>query len=105
MAVISFQIINLNQSRRTRLDLHSLAQSLAEAFGSVTNQLAQIEELPHVLKELGVGGVQLMPQKTVQESIVEHIFNIFAKKRQENQQELSAAPIVEGSDATQESSS
>lgn len=60
---------------KLRGEMLQLGPVLGGAFQSLQGQLEQIADLPEVLK--GVGGVQLMPQKSFGEIMVEHITNHF----------------------------
>lgn len=60
---------------KLRGELGQLGPALGGAFQSLQAQLEQIADLPEVLK--GVGGVQLMPQKSFGEIMVEHLTNHF----------------------------
>jgi hypothetical protein len=70
--IVSFNTWHVLKLRR---EMVQLGPALGGAFQSLQGQLEQIADLPEVLK--GVGGVQLMPQKSFGEIMVEHITNHF----------------------------
>lgn len=113
-ALASTFIVSFNTWHVLKLrgEITQLGPALGGAFQSLQGQLEQIADLPEVLK--GVGGVQLMPQKSFGEIMVEHLTNHFFGGKED--QPLSDAdpdpqawppvesepPLVEGSSKVSE---
>lgn len=72
--------VTLYQTRRTRIELHGLAEGIANAYGNINENMKSIAELPEVMKDLNLGGVQLMPQKPLLQSLIEQWFENRASK-------------------------
>ncbi len=73
--VILLNAFILNLSLKQRAHLSVLEQGVAGAFQAIHDRLQEIVDLPEALS--GIGGVQLMPQKTFGEIAMEHIMNRF----------------------------
>ena len=73
-------VVTLYQTRRTRIELHGLAEGIAKAYGNINENMKSIAELPDVMKDLNLGGVQLMPQKPFLQTLVEQWFENRASK-------------------------
>jgi hypothetical protein len=62
---------------KARSDIENLSNGSANAFAIIGQNLQGVAELPQLLSELNLGGVQLMPQKTLGETILEGIMSHF----------------------------
>ena len=54
-----------------------LAQEMAQHLGSMQKVIEDIAQIPEVLQDLNLGGVQLMPQKTLGETILDGAIKYF----------------------------
>ena len=61
--VIILQFVTLFQLYIQRQNTLELAQGIAHAYGNIAETMQNVADIPEVLKELGIGNVQLMPQK------------------------------------------
>ena len=67
------QAVTVFHTSRTRSNMQDLVNGLAGGIGRLAERMDALEQIPEILKEIGIGGVQLMPQKTLGESIMEHV--------------------------------
>lgn len=77
VALIGMQAATLFSTRRTHQSLIDLTNGTVNAVGHFNERLEGIEQIPQILQELNLGGVQLMPQKTIGETILEGIMGHF----------------------------
>ena len=73
MVIIGMQAVTVFHTSRTRSNMQDLVNGLAGGIGHLAERMDALEQIPEILKEIGIGGVQLMPQKTLGESIMEHV--------------------------------
>jgi len=71
--VILLNAFILNLSLKQKAHLSLLEQGVAGAFQAIHERLQEIVDLPEALS--GIGGVQLMPQKSFGEIAIEHIMS------------------------------
>lgn len=73
--------VTLFLHRRSLQNDADLVQGLAQSLAHIASQLEKIEQIPAVMQDLNLGGVNLMPQKTLGETIMEHVMaNFFGGK-------------------------
>lgn len=77
VVVIGMQAVTLFITRRTQTQLADLVQGTVNAVGHFNERLQAVEKIPEILQDLNLGGVQLMPQKTLGETIVEGAIKMF----------------------------
>jgi len=78
--VVLLNAFILAQALKNRTHLTMIEQGVAGAFQAIHTRLQEIADLPEALA--GVGGVQLMPQKSFGEIAIEHIMgHMFGEKR------------------------
>lgn len=77
VAMIGMQAVTLFNTRRTDIKLQELIQGTVNAVGHFNERLQDIEKIPEILQDLNLGGVQLMPQKTLGETILDGALKYF----------------------------
>lgn len=73
MVTLGMLAVVVFHTARTRSNMADLVEGIAQGLGHLSSRMETVEQIPEILKEIGVGGVQLMPQKTLGESIMEHV--------------------------------
>lgn len=71
--------------RTTRSELHQLAQGIGGGFQQIIPSIEEIKGIPEVLRSLDLGGVQLMPQKSLGEMVMEHLMRRFQSDQTSSQ--------------------
>lgn len=74
---LGMSIWTLFMVRITRSELHQLAQGIGGGFQQIIPSIEEIKGIPEVLRSLDLGGVQLMPQKSLGEMVLDHIMQRF----------------------------
>ena len=101
VALISLSAVSLWHSRKVKLSQDMLVEGIANAFGVLNEQLKSVEQIPQILQDLNLGGVQLMPQKTLGETIMENVMAHFFSSNQKTKTIESEEPAEAWPDASQ----
>ncbi len=82
IGAISLSIWTLIQVRITRSELHQMATGIGGGFQQIIPSIEEIKGIPEVLRSLDLGGVQLMPQKSLGEMVLDHVMRRFQGESQ-----------------------
>ena len=77
VAMIGMQAVTLFNTHRAKKQLEDLLNGTVNAVGHFNERLQGIEKIPEILQDLNLGGVQLMPQKTLGETILDGAIKYF----------------------------
>ena len=84
MVVLGMQAVTVFHTSRTRSNMQDLIEGIAGGMGHMHQKMESIEHIPQILQDLNLGGVQLMPQKSLGEIIMEKIMDNFREKKNMN---------------------
>ena len=81
MVVLGMQAVTVFHTSRTRSNMQDLIEGIAGGMGHMHQKMESIEHIPQILQDLNLGGVQLMPQKSLGEIVMEKIMENFRQKK------------------------
>lgn len=73
LVIFGMQAVTVFHTTRTRSNMDDLVHGVANAMQHLSQRLEGIEKIPEILQDLNLGGVQLMPQKSLGEIVMEKI--------------------------------
>ena len=73
MVIIGLQAVTVFHTSRTRSNMQDLIEGIAHGLSHLNHKMESIEQIPEILGDLNLGAVQLMPQKSLGEIIMEKI--------------------------------
>ncbi len=81
LVIIGMQAVTVFHTSRTRSNMQDLIEGIAGGMGHIHQKMESIEQIPQILQDLNLGGVQLMPQKSLGEIVMEKIMENFRQKK------------------------
>ena len=75
VACLGTSTVSLIRTHRINQNVNLLMEGLGNGLGHLDAKLEGVSQIPQILHDLNLGGVQLMPQKTIGEVIAEKVMS------------------------------